>query len=341
MALLEARGGLRNPRFRIVKSAVLSQIDIHKEFGGVVPNIAKREHAKALPLILKKFERLSEFKKVNFIAVTVGPGLEPALWTGIEFARALGEKTGKSIFAANHIMGHLYSFLLENPKNFKSLFPMVSLVVSGGHTILFLLKSLDSVKKIGETRDDAAGEAFDKGARLLGLPYPGGPELERIALKGNADSFDFPRPMLGQKNFDFSFAGLKTSLLYKLKESNKANWADINRKVIAGKSRNLAEGFQADIAASYEKAIVDCLVIKSFKAVEKFGARSVTISGGVSANKLLRKEFARAAKMRCLRFLASDKKWSADNAAMIAASSYIENLQGIKRKLAADGNLAT
>ncbi|MFA5052713.1 MAG: tRNA (adenosine(37)-N6)-threonylcarbamoyltransferase complex transferase subunit TsaD [Parcubacteria group bacterium] len=341
MALVEAKGKLANPRFKIIKSAVLSQIAIHKQFGGVVPNIAKREHGRALPLMIKRFTPIPEFKNSDFIAVTAGPGLEPALWTGIEFARALGKETGRHVFAANHIKGHLYSFLLSNPKKYKKLFPMIALVVSGGHTILFKLDNLGAVKKIGETRDDAAGEALDKGARLLGLPYPGGPELERLALKGNANAFDFPRPMVGQKNYDFSFAGLKTSLLYKLKGSNKANWKEINKDSIIGKNKNLASGFQADIAASYEKAIIDCLVIKSFRAVDNHTCRSIAISGGVSANKLLRSEFAREAKKRKIPFLAPGKSLSTDNAAMIAVSSYIEDLKGVKRKLAADGNLAT
>lgn len=340
MALLKAKGSLLNPRFELVKSAVLSQISKHKEFGGVVPNIAKREHGKALPEMLKSFENMAEFKDAEMIAVTSGPGLEPALWAGIEFARTLGEKTGKHVFPADHIKGHLYSFLLSNPKNLKNLFPMVALVASGGHTILFLLESLGSIKKLGETRDDAAGEAFDKGARLLGLPYPGGPELERIAALGNAEAFDFPRPMVGQKNFDFSFAGLKTALLYKLEGNNKADWKDVNLRAVSGKVKNLAPGFREDVAASFQKAIVDCLVIKSFKAAEKFGVRSVSVSGGVSANGLLRKELAREAKKRKIRFLAPERQWSGDNAAMVAVSSYIESLVGIKRPLKANARLA-
>jgi N6-L-threonylcarbamoyladenine synthase len=341
MALLKACGGMENPRFKILKSIVFSQIAAHRKFGGVVPNIAKREHEKALPELFKAFENLPEFKKVEMISVTAGPGLEPALWTGIEFAKRLKKLTGKKLFAADHIKGHLYSFLLSNPRNLKNLFPMIALVVSGGHTILFLLESVGSVKKLGETRDDAAGEAFDKGARLLGLPYPGGPELEKLAQYGNAKTFNFPRPMVNQKNFDFSFAGLKTALLYKLKNDNKADWKDINLRAVSGRHKNLASKSRADIAASYEQAIIDCLVLKSFKAAEKYGALSVTISGGVSANDLLRQEFAREAKKRKIRFIAPGKEWSADNAAMIAVASYIENLEGVKRPLKANGSLAT
>ena len=339
MALVEARGGLASPRFKLIKSAVLSQIATHKEFGGVVPNIAKREHGKALPEMIKSFESLPSFQKAEMIAVTIGPGLTPALWAGIEFAKELGKRTNKKVFAANHIKGHLYSFLLSNPRNLKNMFPLVALVASGGHTILFLLENIGTIIKLGETRDDAAGEAFDKGARLLGLPYPGGPELSRVAEEGNDKAFDFPRPMINQKNYDFSFSGLKTALLYQLKDSNKANWRDINQRAVSNISKNLAPKIQADVAASFEKAIVDCLVIKSFRAAEKYKCRSLVISGGVSANKRLREECARMAKKQKIRFLAPEQQFSTDNAAMIAASSYIENLIGINRKLEADGNL--
>jgi len=340
MALVEATGGLEKPRFKLIKNVVLSQIAKQREFGGVVPNIAKREHEKALPEMIKIFEDIPEFQAADMIAVTVGPGLEPALWSGIEFARALGEKTGKKVFGANHIKGHLYSFLLSSPQSIKNIFPAVALIVSGGHTILLLLEDVSSYKKLGETRDDAAGEAFDKGARLLGLPYPGGPELESLASNGNPAAFDFPRPMIGQKNFDFSFAGLKTALLYKIKGDKKADWRDINKKAVSGVSANLASVDSADLAASYQKAIIDCLTAKSFRAAEMFGAKSVIISGGVAANKALRKSFEDEAHAKDLKFFAPEWEFNTDNAAMVAASSYIEDLKGIKRPLEADGNLS-
>jgi len=340
MALVEAKGKFISPKFKVIKNAILSQIAKHKEFGGVVPNIAKREHQKALPEMLEIFEVVPEFEDIDIIAVTVGPGLEPALWTGIEFAEDLGKKINKPVFPANHIKGHLYSFLLSSINNINELFPAVALIVSGGHTILLLLNSISEYKVLGETKDDAAGEAFDKGARLLGLPYPGGPELEKLALKGNSATFNFPRPMANQDNFDFSFAGLKTALLYKLKDSYKANWKDINKKAISGISDNLASGDAEDIAASYQQAIIDCLAAKTFKAVKKFSARSVIISGGVAANKALRKAFAEIAKKENIEFLAPEQQFNTDNAAMIAASSYIESLQGIERPLEANGNLS-
>ncbi len=337
MALISAKGGLINPHFRLIKSEVLSQIISHKEFGGVVPNIAKREHIIALPQMIKMFENLPEFQKAEVIAVTAGPGLAPALWTGVAFAKQLGDETGKKVYAANHISGHLYSFLLSSPKNIDSLFPMVALVASGGHTILFLVENISTFKKLGETRDDAAGECFDKGARLLGLPYPGGPELERLASQGNMHAINFPRPMISQKNYDFSFAGLKTALLYKLKGDNKANWKNIS---VSGESGSASSTHSADIAASFQKAIIDCLRLKSFRAAKAFNCRSITISGGVSANTLLREEFAREAKKHQMRFIAPEARFSADNAVMIAVSSYIEILSGVKREIQADGNLA-
>jgi len=347
MALVEAKGGVEKPRFKVLKNAVFSQIDKHREFGGVVPNIAKREHVKALPEMFKNFENLPDFNKAEMIAVTVGPGLEPALWTGIEFAKELGEKTGKKVFAGNHIKGHLFSFLLSNPKKIDSLFPSVALIVSGGHTILLLLDSVVRYRKLGETRDDAAGEAFDKGARLLGLPYPGGPELEKMAAKGNSEAVDFPRPMINQKNFDFSFSGLKTSLLYYLKGTHKADWKDINERAVSGLNTDIVQKkssskvpLKEDIAASYQKAIIDCLSAKTFRAAEKFGARSVIISGGVAANEALRNLFATEAKKRKLKFLAPEWEFNTDNAAMIAVSSYMEDMGGIARKIEADGNLS-
>ncbi len=271
LALVEARGGIRNPRFRVLKNLVSSQTKIHAPFGGVVPNLAKREHLINLPILWKRmWQGMSNMeygisKKAgphilrstfyippDMIAVTVGPGLEPALWTGIEFAQSLtaelrrqnadpvkplrdhGASTrGKKplLVGANHLEGHLYSFLLPKKTvktkfqipNSKFLFPAISLLVSGGHTILLLVKDLAHWKKLGETRDDAVGEAFDKVARLLELPYPGGPEIEKLALrqaqgKHPQGTIKFPRPMLNQKNYDFSFSGLKTAVFYFLRE---------------------------------------------------------------------------------------------------------------------------
>ncbi|MDO8424273.1 MAG: tRNA (adenosine(37)-N6)-threonylcarbamoyltransferase complex transferase subunit TsaD, partial [bacterium] len=210
IALVEASGGLRQPNFKILKNLVSSQIKIHRPFGGVVPSLAKREHIKNLPLVLEQVlgkEQIAKrtMEKIDAVAVTVGPGLEPALWTGINFSKDLARHYKKPLLGINHLEGHLYSFLLS-PKRDK-FYPAIALIVSGGHTILIHQKNLTTWKKIGETRDDAAGEAYDKVARMLNLPYPGGPELEKLALDGNPSAVEFPRPMIYQKNYDFSFSG--------------------------------------------------------------------------------------------------------------------------------------
>ena len=203
LALVGAQGGLRAPKFSVPANLVSSQIPIHRPFGGVVPNLAKREHLKNLPILFKKLVayRRSLIAKIDLITVTVGPGLEPALWTGINFAKELAHKYKKPLIGANHLEGHLYSFLLPKPgkpANPKpqipnpELFPSVALIVSGGHTILLQMGSFSKWRRLGETRDDAAGEAFDKVARLLDLPYPGGPEIEKLARKGDPLTISFP-----------------------------------------------------------------------------------------------------------------------------------------------------
>ncbi len=195
VALLEAAGTARAPRVRVIENLVTTQIPIHRPFGGVVPNLAKREHLKNLPILFGQLQAKYPRLKFDLITVTVGPGLEPALWTGITFAQSLAKEYRVPLVGANHLEGHLYSFLLSPPKtggrshtknsSAKNIFPAVALIVSGGHTILLKLDSFSKWKRLGETRDDAAGEAFDKVARLLGLQYPGGPEVERLARAGN------------------------------------------------------------------------------------------------------------------------------------------------------------
>ncbi|MEX2054003.1 MAG: tRNA (adenosine(37)-N6)-threonylcarbamoyltransferase complex transferase subunit TsaD [Candidatus Colwellbacteria bacterium] len=322
MALVDCGGGLKKPRFKVLKSEISSQIEIHREYGGVVPGLAKREHLKNLPLIYKKLINDKEWEGIDAIAVTVGPGLEPALWAGIEFARALAKEKKKPLLGGNHLEGHLYSPLLSlkekdpNPK-----LPVVGLVVSGGHTILLILESMDSWKKIGETRDDAVGEAFDKVARLLGLPYPGGPEIQRVAEGGDATSMDLPRPMLDQDNFDFSFSGLKTAVLYAVRD------------------KKLTPKLVADTAASFQRAAIETLIEKTAKAAWLHRAKSVFLAGGVAANKPLREGLARRAKEENLDFHVSEFKYSTDNAAMIAVGAYLNHERGKKYQIKAQANL--
>lgn len=337
IALIEARGGLEKPRFKILKNLVASQIKIHQPFGGVVPNLAKREHLKNLPILLKKLVASGCWLTPDLIAVTVGPGLEPCLWAGIEFAKNLAKKLEKPLLGVNHLEGHLYSILL-NPDppvrqtsgivNIKSLFPAIALIVSGGHTILLLMEDLLRFKKIGETRDDAAGEAFDKVARLLNLPYPGGPNLEKSAKQGNPDAVNFPRPMLNQKNYDFSFSGLKTAVLYYLRENLET------KAFSQGEKR-----FLADTAASFQQAVVDVLTAKTFRAAGNFGAKSILLSGGVANNKALRQTLKKEAQKKKIIFLAPSLKFTTDNAAMTAIAAYFDHLKNKKRSLRAKGDV--
>ena len=328
LALVDAKGGIKSPKFKVEKNLVTSQINIHRPFGGVVPNLAKREHLKNLPLLFEKGVGDKEMKKVDMIAVTVGPGLEPALWTGIGFAKELAKKYKKLLVGANHMEGHLYSFLLE--KGEKLQFPAIGLLVSGGHTMLLLMKSLIEWKKLGETRDDAVGEAFDKVARLLGLLYPGGPEVEKLAKKGDLNAIPFPRPMMKTKDYDFSFSGLKTSVLYFLRDNPKTN--------------------KADVAASFQEAAFEVLIYKTIRAAKEFGAKSVILAGGVAASHTLREKLGEAAKQNKLKLFVPGFEFNTDNAAMVAASAYINFLKKGKNysprysereagRLMANGNL--
>lgn len=334
MALVSCSGTLKSPEFEVLKNIVSSQIAIHRPFGGVVPNLAKREHIKNLPKIFKqlfKSKAKSEMAKIDYISVTVGPGLEPALWTGINFAQELEKKYGTPVIGTNHMEGHLYSGLLPSENKSKKSasskvqFPAIALVVSGGHTILLHMTAINKWTKLGETLDDAAGEAFDKVARILGLPYPGGPEIQKIATKGNPEAVKFPRPMLNprpgrQKNYEFSFSGLKTSVLYFLRDNPLFN--------------------KADIAASFQRAAIDVLTKKTMRAAEEFGAKTILLCGGVSANKPLQKSLKVESQKLKVQFIVPDFEYNTDNAAMIAVAGHM-SLLGKKKKLLmeAQGNL--
>jgi len=338
IALLEAQGSLRAPKFRVLKNLVASQIAIHRPFGGVVPNLAKREHLKSLPILYKKLfgaaggkTEAELWKKIGLVTVTVGPGLEPALWTGIEFAKRLAREHKKPLVGANHLEGHLYSFLLpsRSSKSYASallprkLFPAVALIVSGGHTILLFMESFSKWTRLGETRDDAAGEAYDKVARLLDLPYPGGPEIENLAAKGNPFAITFPRPMLDQKNYDFSFSGLKTAVLYYLRDAKSA------RKPIN----------KANVAAGFEQAVIDVLAGKTRRAAEACSAESILLCGGVAANKHLRRALERTAGLIGSQFFVPDFTYNLDNAAMIGAAGAMAYWRKKNYKIEANGGM--
>ncbi len=344
IALVEARGGLRFPQFRIIKNIVSSQVKVHQPFGGVVPGLGKREHLKNLPIVLKQAVSGAGINGVDLIAVTVGPGLEPALWTGVNFAKDLAKKSNKPSMGVNHLEGHMYSFLLPQKKtaisNFQfslsKVYPATVLIVSGGHTILIHQKNVTTWKKIGETRDDAAGEAFDKVARLLGLPYPGGPELEKLALNGDTSAIEFPRPMIHQKNYDFSFSGLKTAVLYYTRGSNIQK---IHPFGPFSPNPDLSDQSKTNIAASFQQAIIDVLISKTMRAATEHKVRSVILSGGVASSNALRKRLRVECRKNKLSFLSAERKYQTDNAAMIAVAAYINHLRGRKSRITAQANL--
>lgn len=350
LALLEASGTLYTPKFKILENLVSSQIAIHAPFGGVVPSLAKREHLKNLPILFDQLKIENSKLKIDLIAVTVGPGLEPALWTGIEFAKGIYSKLKAQnpklkLIGVNHLEGHLYSFLLARKTGIfnskfpiSKLFPAIALIVSGGHTILLLMRSLTSWKKLGETRDDAVGEAFDKVARLLALPYPGGPEIEKLAARGNPAAIHFPRPMLHDRSYDMSFAGLKTAVLYYLRDSDApllgGRSPDRERR---GHLRSLQE--KADVAASFQQAAIDALVAKTERGAREYQARSIMLSGGVAANQALREALKVKSSVLKARFFAPPMNLNTDNAAIIGAAGYLQALRGRRRVFRAQGNL--
>ncbi len=347
IAMLGASGNLKQPRFKILKNLVASQIKIHAPFGGVVPNLAKREHLKNLPILLKKLKTQNSKLKTDLIAVTVGPGLEPCLWTGVNFAKDLYSKlkthnSKLKLVGVSHSEGHLYSFLLA--RKFKpDLFPAIALIVSGGHTILLLVKDLAHYKKLGETRDDAVGECFDKVARLLRLPYPGGPEIERIAKQGNPNAVNFTRPMLNQKNYDLSFSGLKTAVLYYLRDNSPSTFTFKGGRQTTechGKVRDKNVKIK-DIAASFQAAAFDLLISKTLRAAKEFKAKSILLSGGVASNFSLKKDLKLRIKNEKLRvnLFVPNKKFCTDNAVMIAAAAYVNYLQNKNHRLIAAGNM--
>ncbi len=307
-------------RFVIEKNALASQAQIHARYGGVVPEVAAREHAAFLFPLLVEAGVPRDGEGIDAVAVTYGPGLVPALRVGVEAAKALSWSWKKPLVAVNHLEGHIYSVWFSKfpplPKGgsggvaFTPLFPALCLLVSGGHTELVLMRDHGVYEVLGMTRDDAAGEAFDKVAKLLGLPYPGGPEISREALLGDASAIHFPRPMIASGDLDFSFAGLKTAVRVYLASQTAVPLADV--------------------AASFQQAVVDTLVLKTLHAVAKVSPRSVILSGGVSANRLLRETLGDALREQHpgLSFHVPDASLTGDNAVMIAMCGLMRAKRG-------------
>ncbi|HUY05238.1 MAG TPA: tRNA (adenosine(37)-N6)-threonylcarbamoyltransferase complex transferase subunit TsaD [Candidatus Paceibacterota bacterium] len=378
IAIVEAHGDEQSASFTVLGNALLSQIDIHREYGGVFPALAKREHAKNLVPLLEAaleeaellhedtqaipeetrdkiaailsrepglaeafFDFVSECEPpaIDAIAVTAGPGLEPALWVGINFAKALALLWSKPLVAVNHMEGHIMAALATNDaegvllhiKDVK--LPVLALLISGGHTELVLMKEWLEYELIGQTKDDAVGEAFDKVARMLGLPYPGGPEISRLAelvrnsseLGSPVSKFELPRPMLNDATCDFSFSGLKTAVLYLLK-----------------KNPDMSEREKQHLAHEFENAVTDVLSKKTARALEQTGAQTLVLGGGVSANTHIRRTFAVKMKEEypnvALRIPSA--ALTTDNAIMIALAGFYRALRDevAPADLAASGN---
>ncbi len=352
-AVLEVTTGNTWPEINTLSSIVNSQIKLHSKMGGVVPEVAARAHVKNIRPVVEKALQLTTYnlQTVDYIAVTVGPGLIPSLIVGVEFAKALAMATNKPVIPINHMLGHLYSpfgkiGMSENRLpagkawNVGSLFPNISLIVSGGHTILVLMENAKKYRVLGQTVDDAAGEAFDKVAKLLGLPYPGGPEVSKLAQDGNPTAINFPRPMLNNKNYNFSFSGLKTAVLYYV----RANiGVDFSRPQTKTGAQALPLQLQTNICASFQAAAVDVLVQKTIRAVKEFQAKSVSLSGGVSANKLLREKLKVESEKLKISFFVPEFKLCTDNAEMIGIAAAFSLHNGTKpvsyKKVKPDSNL--
>lgn len=311
----------------ILSNCVSSQIKIHEKFGGVVPNLAAREHLKNIfPLLKLAFKESGlTYNDIDLIAVTNGPGLIPALLIGTNVAKTLSYAWGKPLIGIHHIEGHIYANFVEISNfqfsifkqsidtKYEIQFPILALVVSGGHTqLIYMRKHLD-YEIIGQTLDDAAGEAFDKVARILGLGYPGGPAVAAKAAVFKTQNLkceiNLPRPLLNRNNFDFSFSGLKTAVLYETKK----NFHLLKNTTYIGK---ICHGFQ--------QAVIDVLIKKTLKAAKRYGPKTILLAGGVSANQELRKQLGEAIQreMQGVDYRVPDMKYSVDNAAMIASAAY-------------------
>ena len=293
-AILDAGRGL-------LAHEIFSQIELHRVYGGVVPELASRDHVRRLLPLVRSVMAKAETTPGDLggVAYTAGPGLIGALLTGASLARSLAYAWKVPALGVHHLEGHLLAPLLEpEPPPF----PHVALLVSGGHTMLIEVREIGRYRLLGETRDDAAGEAFDKTAKLLGLPYPGGPELARLAARGTPGTFTFPRPMLDRPGLEFSFSGLKTAVVHALR------------------GRNMTDAMRADVAEGVQLSIVETLTAKALRALEETGLDTLVISGGVSANRSLRTRLAEAARRQGARVYYPRIEFCTDNAAMIAVA---------------------
>ncbi|MCI8342195.1 MAG: tRNA (adenosine(37)-N6)-threonylcarbamoyltransferase complex transferase subunit TsaD [Firmicutes bacterium] len=311
---------VRNGRC-VLSSVIASQIETHTVFGGVVPEIASRKHIENIDYVIKKAidDAQTNFDEIDAIAVTYGPGLVGALLVGVAEAKALAYAIGKPLIGVNHIEGHICANYIEN-NEFTP--PYVALVVSGGHTHILYVKDYGDYEILGRTRDDAAGEAYDKVARALKMGYPGGPKIDAAAKTGNPDAIMFPRVYLEEESFDFSFSGIKSAVL------NHLNKAEMTGEEI---NRN-------DVAASFQKAVVEVLVEKTISAAKLKGAKHVAMAGGVSSNSALRELMKEKCAKNGLSLNVPSPVYCTDNAAMIGSAAYFEYIKGRRSGLDLNAN---
>ncbi len=375
VSLIEATGTLLKPTFKLLGNSLYSQVALHAEFGGVLPNLAKREHGKNLvPLLLQtlteaKFlvpnkkanssfntkaiekilarepelltlflEHIPNFSmpKIDAVAVTAGPGLEPALWVGISFAEALGKAWNIPVVPINHMEGHIVSTLFQNNTNKQATkssfqFPILALLISGGHTELVFSDKPLSYKKIGATRDDALGECYDKVARMMKLPYPGGPEVSKLAKAARESGYakvkwNLPRPMIYTKDFDFSFSGLKTAVLYKIRDHGTLTAKD-----------------KRELSKEFEDAVTDVLMSKTRKAIADYKPKNLVIAGGVIANPFIREAFKELAEEETISLSIPQTELATDNAVMIGMAGFLRirskpSILSSKKHIVARGN---
>lgn len=296
-------------------SVVISSQVFHKQYGGVIPELASRAHLKTIvPIVEEAFSNAGiRAKDLTAVAVTYAPGLLGALLVGLNFAKGLAVSLNIPLIGVHHIEAHIFSALLEAEK---PQLPFLALIVSGGHTLLVIVEDIGTYNVIGKTLDDAAGEAFDKVGKMLGLGYPAGPEIDRLAQSGNAEFTKFPRSMLHDDTFDFSFSGIKTSVLYYLRDHDFP-----------------VQPHLADIAASFQQAVIDVLVNKTIRAAREYDIRDIVCVGGVSANSALRNEFREMCGAQGLRFFSPRPLLSTDNAAMIAMLGALKLDRGARTDL--------
>jgi N6-L-threonylcarbamoyladenine synthase len=338
---------------QVLSSVVASQVLTHERYGGVVPELASREHLKQIsPIVEEALERAGVgLGDIDALAVTEGPGLIGSLLVGLVYGKALALSLNKPLVGVNHLEGHIHAVLLENrmqrlagqPME-EARFPAVALVVSGGHTSLFLVRApssdgqrVFSYTRLGQTRDDAAGEAFDKVAKLLVLGYPGGPVIDHLARFGNCEAVEFGRIKMKGNPLDFSFSGLKTAVLYRVRGTQLAAEAEARRiwrkssgRVTADEIRAHCSQATLDLVASFQHAAITDLVERTLAAAETSRVRTVLVSGGVACNSVLRARFAAAAKSQALQVLFPSPELCTDNAAMIAAAGYYKLMAGLR-----------